>query len=70
VLQQEAPVDLVNEEMRADLARTADESSSADTMARITAIRDARAALAMNVAPQLAMEAMVVKLRAPRLVRG
>jgi hypothetical protein len=24
----------------------------------------------MNVSPQLAMEAMVVKLRAPRLVRG
>lgn len=68
VLQQEAPVPLVNEEMRSDLARMADESDSADTLARITAIRDARAALAMNVAPQLAMEAMVVKLRAPRLV--
>ncbi len=67
VLQQEAPVDLVNEEMRGDLARMADESSSADTMARFTAIRDARAALGMNVAPQLAMEAMVVKLRAPGL---
>jgi DNA polymerase-3 subunit delta' len=70
VLQQEAPVDLVNEEMRNDLARTADESSSADTLARISAIRDARQALAMNVAPQLAMEALVVKLRAPRLARS
>lgn len=67
VLQQEAPVELVNEEMRTDLARMADESSTSDTLLRITAIRDARAALTMNVAPQLAMEAMVVKLRAPRL---
>ena len=67
VLQEEAPVDLVNEEMRADLDRMADESEAPDTMLRITAIRDARQALAMNVAPQLAMEAMVVKLRAPRL---
>ncbi len=67
VLQQEAPVELVNEEMRNDLARMADESQASDTLLRITAIRDARQALAMNVAPQLAMEAMVVKLRAPRL---
>jgi DNA polymerase-3 subunit delta' len=67
VLQQEAPVELVNEEMRSDLARMADESQASDTLLRITAIRDARQALAMNVAPQLAMEAMVVKLRAPRL---
>lgn len=67
VLQQEAPVELVNEEMRSDLARMADESAASDTMLRITAIRDARQALTMNVAPQLAMEAMVVKLRAPRL---
>jgi DNA polymerase-3 subunit delta' len=67
VLQEEAPVELVNEEMRSDLARMADESEASDTLLRITAIRDARQALAMNVAPQLAMEAMVVKLRAPRL---
>jgi DNA polymerase-3 subunit delta' len=66
-LQEEAPVELVNEEMRVDLERMADESSTADTLLRITAIRDARQALSMNVAPQLAMEAMVVKLRAPRL---
>ncbi|MEZ5184307.1 MAG: DNA polymerase III subunit delta' [Candidatus Nanopelagicales bacterium] len=66
-LQEEAPVELVNEEMRSDLARMADESATSDTLLRITAIRDARQALAMNVAPQLAMEAMVVKLRAPRL---
>jgi hypothetical protein len=39
-------------------------------LARISAIRDARQALAMNVAPQLAMEALVVKLRAPRLARS
>ena len=56
-----------NRAVRDELARMADESSSADTMARFTAIRDARAALGMNVAPQLAMEAMVVKLRAPGL---
>jgi DNA polymerase-3 subunit delta' len=67
VLQHEAPVELVNEEMRPDLERMADESEAADTLLRITAIRDARQALSMNVAPQLAMEAMVVKLRAPRL---
>jgi DNA polymerase-3 subunit delta' len=68
VLQNEAPVDLINEEMRSDLARMADESEVPDTLRRITAIRDARQALSMNVAPQLAMEAMVVKLRAPGLV--
>ena len=62
-----APVELVNEEMRPDLARMADETHVADTLLRIGAIRDARQALSMNVAPQLAMEAMVVKLRAPRL---
>jgi DNA polymerase-3 subunit delta' len=67
VLQHEAPVELVNEEMRPDLARMADETHAADTLLRIGAIRDARQALSMNVAPQLAMEAMVVKLRAPRL---
>lgn len=69
VLQEEAPVDLVNEEMRSDLARMADESEASDTLLRISAIRDARQALSMNVAPQLAMEAMVVKVRAPRMVR-
>ena len=67
VLQHEAPVELVNEEMRPDLARMADETNASDTLLRIGAIRDARQALSMNVAPQLAMEAMVVKLRAPRL---
>ena len=65
--QEEAPVELVNEEMRVDHERMADESATSDTLLRITAIRDARQALSMNVAPQLAMEAMVVKLRAPRL---
>lgn len=67
VLQHEAPVELVNEEMRPDLERMADETQASDTLLRIGAIRDARQALTMNVAPQLAMEAMVVKLRAPRL---
>ena len=70
VLQNEAPVGLINEPMRADLARMADETEAHDTLRRITAIRDARRALSMNVAPQLAMEAMVVKLRAPRLAAG
>lgn len=69
-LQCEAPVELVNEAMRPDLERVADQSHTADTQARITAIRDARQALAVNVAPQLALEAMVVKLRAPRLAVG
>ncbi|MEI2641606.1 MAG: hypothetical protein V9G10_04555 [Candidatus Nanopelagicales bacterium] len=66
-LQQEAPVELVNEEMRSALAQMADDSEVSDTLLRIAAIRDARQALSMNVAPQLAMEAMVVKVRAPRL---
>jgi DNA polymerase-3 subunit delta' len=70
VVQNEAPVDLINDPMRADLARMADETETADTLRRITAIQDARRALSMNVAPQLAMEAMVVKLRAPRLATG
>lgn len=70
VVQEEAPVDLINEEMRPDIARAADAGGAVDTQLRIRAIRDARQALAMNVAPQLAMEAMVVCLRAPRLAAG
>lgn len=66
-LQYESTVELVNEEMQSDLARMADQTQPSDTMLRISAIRDARQALAMNVAPQLVLEAMVVKLRAPRL---
>ena len=66
-LQYESSVELVNEEMRSDLARMADQTVPSDTLLRIGAIRDARQALSMNVAPQLALEAMVVKLRAPRL---
>jgi DNA polymerase III subunit delta' len=57
------PVDLVNEEMRVDLARLARELSPEDVVQRMEAVREARERIAANVAPLLAVEAMAVQLR-------
>jgi DNA polymerase-3 subunit delta' len=57
------PVDLVNEEMRADLGRLARELSPEQVVQRMEAVREARERIEANVAPLLAVEAMAVQLR-------
>jgi DNA polymerase III subunit delta' len=66
VLQAGDPVDLVNEEMRADLARLARGLTPEDVVQRMQAVGEARERIAANVAPLLAVEAMAVQLRANR----
>jgi len=62
VVQGAAVVDLVNEESRRDIEQIARTSNAETTLRRIQAILDARDALTANVAPQLAIEAMMVEL--------
>lgn len=57
------PVGLVNEEMRADLARLARELTPEQVVQRMEAVREARERIEANVAPLLAVEAMAVQLR-------
>jgi DNA polymerase III subunit delta' len=66
VLQAGDPVDLVNEEMRADLSRLARDLTPEDVVQRMQAVGEARERIAANVAPLLAVEAMAVQLRANR----
>lgn len=63
VLQLDADVPLVNDEMRGQLSQVADRSTPAQTRRRIDAVDQARLALHANVAPLLALEALVVALR-------
>lgn len=63
-------VRLINSEMVAEIRRLADDSSAVHTMWRIDAIDRARLALQANVAPQLAMEGLMVDLRRPELRRS
>jgi len=53
---------LVNTDCAAAIRRTAEGSSPEVTIRRIDAIQDCRHALATNVAPQLAFEALMVSL--------
>lgn len=57
---------LINAEHRDTLARSARSSSPEQTLARIDAILECREALEANVAPLLAMEALLVQLASPR----
>jgi DNA polymerase-3 subunit delta' len=63
-------VQLINGEMVAEIRRLASDSSPVHTMWRIDAIERARLALQANVAPQLAMEGLMVDLRRPELRRS
>jgi DNA polymerase-3 subunit delta' len=63
VVQAGDAVDLVNEEMRADLTRMARDLTPEDVVLRMEAIREARERISANVAPLLAVEAMAVQLR-------
>jgi DNA polymerase III subunit delta' len=61
-LQMGTGTELVNEYLRPDLAAYAEQSSPEQTLGRLDAIAQARKRLTTNVAPVLAMEAMVVSL--------
>ena len=63
VLQIDAPVALVNDEMRTQISQIAGRSTTTQTRRRIDAVDQARLALHANVAPLLALEALVVSLR-------
>lgn len=63
VVQLGADVDLVNGDMAADVRSLADASTPEQTIRRMDAIAEARTRLGGNVAPLLAVEAMVVALR-------
>lgn len=58
-------VDLVNADLRTDVDRIARSSTPAQTVQRMDAIGAARERIAANVAPLLAVEALMVELLAP-----
>jgi len=60
-------IELVNDELAGELGRMAAEGTLTETMLRLEAIEQARRALAANVAPQLALEALMVELWDPTL---
>jgi len=62
-MQTGAEVGLVNDEMRTQLVQVASRSTPESTRRRIDVVSDARLALHANVAPLLALEALVVGLR-------
>lgn len=66
----EAVPELINEELRGDITRTASAGGAVDTMRRIDAIERCRLALEANVTPLLAIEALTVDLRNPSLRRA
>jgi DNA polymerase III subunit delta' len=63
VVQLGAGVDLVNAELRTDVARLAAESTAEGTLRRLDAIGTARQRIGANVNPLLAVEAMALALR-------
>lgn len=65
VVQFDGDVSLINEEMRPQISQLASRSSANDTGKRMEAIRHARAQVHAGVAPQLALEALMVKLKDP-----
>ncbi len=60
-------IDLINDELYADIERTARATDTTATMHRIDAIERARLALEANVSPLLALEALTIDLRNPSL---
>ena len=70
-LQLGAPGELVNEEIRGEVAQVARDSSAELNLRRIGWIFDAREQmLEFNVGPQLALESMMVALKVPEGSRG
>jgi DNA polymerase III subunit delta' len=62
VVQLGAPVELVNAELRAEITRLSSSGGPADTLRRMEAIGLARERIEANVAPLLAIEAVMVSL--------
>lgn len=65
VVQVDGTVPLINEEMRPQIQQLAERSTAADTGKRMEAIRHARAQIAAAVAPQLALESLMIQLKDP-----
>jgi DNA polymerase-3 subunit delta' len=65
VIQLDAPVALINEEMRPQLAKLASAATPTDTGRRLQAIGYAREQIAANVTPIMALESMMVELKDP-----
>lgn len=66
VIQSDAAVDLINDELRPRLQSMAAHATVTDTVRRVAALDRARLAVAASVAPQLALEALMVSLAKPR----
>ena len=67
ILQVDSDVGLINEEMRTQLSQVAVRATPEDTARRLEAIAYARLQIAANVTPQLALEALMVRLKDPTL---
>lgn len=65
VLQVDGDVSLINEEMRPQLGQLAARSTTNDTGRRLQALAYARQQIEANVAPQLALESLMVELKDP-----
>ena len=65
VIQMDGNVELINEEMRPQLAQIASRSTTNDTGRRLAAIAHCRDQVAANVTPQLALESLMVELKDP-----
>lgn len=65
MLQCDAPVQLINEEMRTQLMQIATRSTREDTARRLDAIAYARLEIGANVTPLLCLEALMIKLKEP-----
>ena len=68
VVQSGAQTELINEEIRNKIEKVALSSTSAETLKRIDAIREARDNLLANVNPVSAFESMLVTFRNPELL--
>jgi len=66
-VQWEAPVELINEELRPQIVTLASASTPADTTRRLEALHYARTSLEADVAPALLLEALMVELKDPWL---
>ncbi|MCX6422147.1 MAG: DNA polymerase III subunit delta' [Actinobacteria bacterium] len=67
ILQVQSDVGLINEEMRTQLSQVAVRATPEDTARRLKALAYARLQIAANVTPQLALEALMVRLKDPSL---
>lgn len=65
LVQLDAPIGLINDEMRPQLTKLANAGTLADTGRRLRAIGYAREQLAANVTPIMALESLMVELKDP-----